>query len=312
MILANPTLKAPAVNATFAGGGGPYFNGPIFPYLFICIMCGAISGFHALVSSGTTPKMIGRESDIRMIGYGAMLMEGLVGIVALIAAAALPSSMYYDINIDLAKRPQYAAQLAAFDLDREEGHDLSRMEADVHESLHGRTGGAVTLAVGMARIFTDAIPRSRGLVGFWYHFAIMFEALFILTTIDTGTRIGRFLVQEFLGKLWKPLGNLDWWPASLAATALVVFGWAYFIWTGTVDTIWPMFGMANQLLSVIALAVVTTVLVNGGKARYAFVSLVPMLFVASTTMTAGYLEITGKYYGWVKGARLSKAPSTSA
>ena len=195
-------------------------------------MCGAISGFHALVSSGTTPKMIGRESDIRMIGYGAMLMEGLVGVVALIAAAALPSSMYYDINIDLAKRPAFAKQLAAFEVDGEGGQELVRMEADVHESLHGRTGGAVTLAVGMARIFTEAIPRSRGLVSFWYHFAIMFEALFILTTIDTGTRIGRFLVQEFLGKVWKPLGDLDRPPAAFLATALVVLGWSYFIWTG--------------------------------------------------------------------------------
>ncbi len=306
VILANPTLKAPAINTMFASGGGPYFNGPIFPFLFICIMCGAISGFHALVASGTTPKMIERESDIRAIGYGAMLMEGLVGVVALIAAAALPSSMYYDINIDLARRPQFAQQLAAFGVDQEDGHDLVRMEADVRESLHGRTGGAVTLAVGMARIFTDAVPGSRGLVAFWYHFAIMFEALFILTTIDTGTRIGRFLVQEILGKLWKPLGNLDWAPASLLATSLVVFGWSYFIYTGTVDTIWPMFGMANQLLSVIALTVVTTVLVNSGKARYAPITLLPMLFVASTTTTAGYLEITGKYFGWIKSGQVLK------
>ena len=298
--LANPTLQAPAINHTFAGGGGPNVPGPIFPYLFICIMCGAISGFHALVSSGTTPKMINKESDIRPIGYGAMLMEGLVGVVALIAAAALPNSMYYDINVDFARRPAMAQSLAALDVDLDGGHELVAMEKQVGESLQGRTGGAVTLAVGMARIFTQAIPGSERLVSYWYHFAIMFEALFILTTIDTGTRIGRFLVQEMLGKVWKPLGNLDWWPAAWLATALVVLGWGYFLSTGTVATIWPMFGMANQLLSVIALAVATTVLVNEGKGKYAPITALPMLFVATTTGTAGYREITGTYLNWAR------------
>ncbi len=305
VIVANPALEAPALNHHFQAGGGPYFDGPIFPYVFICIMCGAISGFHALVSSGTTPKMVDKESDIRMIGYGAMLMEGLVGIVALIAAAALPNAMYYDINIDLAKRPDFLARHPNFAhelIAAEADHpgELVAMEQDVKESLHGRTGGAVTLAVGMARIFTKAMPNLKGLVGYWYHFAIMFEALFILTTIDAGTRIGRFLVQEFLGKLWKPLGDLDWWPAAMLATALVVLGWGTFIWSGSVETIWPMFGMANQLLAVIALCVVTTVLVNSGRARYAPVTLVPMLFVLTTTTTAGYYEITGKFWNMIK------------
>ena len=274
VVIANPKLQAPPVSPYFAAGGGPYFDGPIFPYVFICIMCGAISGFHALVSSGTTPKMIDRESDVRMIGYGAMLMEGLVGVVALIAAAALPNAMYYDINIDLGRRPDFLAKhrdfaqfLQAGEVDLHGGHaaaapggsELVAMERDVQESLHGRTGGAVTLAVGMARIFSNAIPGMNWLIKYWYHFAIMFEALFILTTIDAGTRIARFLVQEFLGKIWKPLGDLNWLPASLLATGLVVFGWGYFIYTGSVETIWPMFGMANQLLAVIALAVVTTV-----------------------------------------------------
>ncbi len=301
--VANPTLEAPMVNHQFSGGGGPYFDGPIFPYVFICIMCGAVSGFHALVASGTTPKMVDRESDVRMIGYGAMLMEGLVGIVALIAAAALPNSMYYDINIDLARRPQFQQQLKALDVDHD-GGELVQMERDVEESLHGRTGGAVTLAVGMARIFSSAMPGLKGLVKYWYHFAIMFEALFILTTIDTGTRIGRFLVQEFLGKLWKPLGDLDRVGPSVFATALVVFGWSYFILTGSVETIWPMFGVANQLLAVIALAVVTTILVNSGRARYAPVTLVPMAFVATTTTTAGIFEITGKFW------RMTRNPET--
>ena len=310
VIVANPKLHAPPLSPYFAAGGGPYFDGPIFPYVFICIMCGAISGFHALVSSGTTPKMIDRESDVRMIGYGAMLMEGLVGVVALIAAAALPNAMYYDINIDLARRPDFLAKhrdfaqfIQAGEVDLHGGHgagieqgsELVAMERDVQESLHGRTGGAVTLAVGMARIFSTAIPGMNWLIKYWYHFAIMFEALFILTTIDAGTRIARFLVQEFLGKIWKPLGDLNWLPASLLATGLVVFGWGYFIFTGSVETIWPMFGMANQLLAVIALAVVSTVLVNSGRGRYMPIVLLPMLFVATTTTTTAYYEISGKF-----------------
>ncbi len=317
VVVANPKLEAPAISPFFAQGGGPYFNGPIFPYVFICVMCGAISGFHSLVASGTTPKMVDREGDVRMIGYGAMLMEGLVAVVALIAAAALPNAMYYDINIDLGKRPDFLAQnpdfaqfikVSEFDLDG--GHalepgapvesELVAMERDVRESLHGRTGGAVTLAVGMARIFSDAMPGLKSLIAYWYHFAIMFEALFILTTIDAGTRIARFLVQEILGKAWKPLGDLDWLPASLLATGLVVFAWGYFIATGSVETIWPMFGMANQLLAVIALAVVTTALFNSGRGRYAPVTILPMVFVATTTSAAGYYEITGKFWGMIQ------------
>jgi carbon starvation protein len=303
VILANPKLEAPAINTQFASGGGPNLNGPIFPYVFICIMCGAISGFHALVSSGTTPKMINRESDIRPIGYGAMLIEGLVGIVALIAAASLPNGVYYDINIELSKRPAYTKQLEALGVCMGEGcgpSELVETEKRVGESLHGRSGGAVTLAVGMARIFTRALPALADYESYWYHFAIMFEALFILTTIDTGTRIGRFMVQEFLARVWKPLGDLDWLPASMLATALVVLGWGYFIWTGTVATIWPMFGMANQLLALIALTIVATVLVNAGRGKYAPALLLPAAFVASTTLTTAYREITGTYYGWIR------------
>ncbi len=311
VVIVNPKLQAPAVSPYFASGGGPNLDGPIFPYVFICIMCGAISGFHALVSSGTTPKMVNRESDVRMIGYGAMLMEGLVGIVALIAAAALPNSMYYDINIDLERRPEFLAKNPDFARFLEAGaagmhggelapagagSELAAMEKDVQESLHGRTGGAVTLAVGMARIFSKALPGMSWLLPYWYHFAIMFEALFILTTIDAGTRIARFLVQEFLGRIWKPLGDLNWWPAALLATGLVVFSWGYFIYTGSVETIWPMFGMANQLLAVIALAVVTTAIVSSGRGRYAPVTLLPLLFVATTTSTTAYYEITGKFW----------------
>ncbi len=308
VIVANPKLEAPAVSPHFAAGGGPNLDGPIFPYVFICVMCGAISGFHSLVASGTTPKMVDRESDVRMIGYGAMLMEGLVGVVALIAAAALPNSMYYDINIDLGRRPEYLAQhpefarfLAAGDLEHAGSSPLVEMERDVQESLHGRTGGAVTLAVGMARIFSDAVPGMRFLMKYWYHFAIMFEALFILTTIDAGTRIARFLVQEFLGRIWKPLGNLDGLWGSLLATGLVVLGWGYFIATGSIDTIWPMFGMANQLLAVIALAVVATVIAASPQRRFAAVSILPMLFVATTTTTTAYREITGRFWAMTSG-----------
>ncbi len=229
--------------------------------------------------------MVDRESHVRMIGYGAMLMEGLVGVVALIAAAALPNSMYYDINISLnRRRPEFLAKHQDFAQSLEDRpraaaqpdgagpaaeSELSAMEKNVQESLHGRTGGAVTLAVGMARIFSDALPGMSWMLKYWYHFAIMFEALFILTTIDAGTRIARFLVQEFLGRIWKPLGDLKWWPAALLSTGLVVLGWGYFIYTGSVETIWPMFGMANQLLAVIALAVVTTILFNAGRGRFA-------------------------------------------
>jgi carbon starvation protein len=231
-----------------------------------------------------------------------MLIEGLVGIVALISAAALPNSMYYDINIDLAKRPAFEKRLSAMSVEHgtEDAGELARMEKEVGESLHGRTGGAVTLAVGMARIFTEAMPRAEGLIKYWYHFAIMFEALFILTTIDAGTRIGRFLVQEFLGRIWKPLGDLEWAPASMLATGLVVFGWGYFIFSNSIDTIWPMFGLANQLLALIALTVVTSYLFNAGKARYAWVTLLPMALVTTTTSTAAFQEIAYRYVPWVQ------------
>ncbi len=297
VLVANPTLEAPPINHQFIKGSGPYFSGPVFPYVFICIMCGAISGFHALVSSGTTPKMIDRERDIRPIGYGAMLMEGLVGTVALIAAASLPNVMYYDINIDFQRRPQFAQALKALDADHatEAPSELSAFEREVGESLHGRTGGAVTLAVGMARIFTRAMPFIKGMVKYWYHFAIMFEALFILTTIDTGTRIGRFLVQELLGKIYKPLGDLESRPSAFLATSLVVMGWSYFIYTGKVESIWPMFGLANQLLALIALTVAATYLINQGRGRLALVVVLPMAFVAATTCTAAGYEI-GRFH----------------
>ena len=299
VIVANPVLHAPKINHLFAGGGGPYFSGAIFPFVFICIMCGAISGFHALVSSGTTPKMISKESHVRTIGYGAMLIEGLVGIVALIAAASLPQADYWAINIDLSKVEQYAEKLKM----NETPDNLATLERQVGgESLRGRTGGAVTLAVGMSKILTDAFRIVFGdrlnidsMIKYWYHFAIMFEALFILTTIDTGTRIARFLLHESLGKIYKPLDRVDWLPGAILCTGLVTAAWGGLIWTGSIETIWPMFGIANQLLAAIALCVVTSVMVASGKARYTPVTLVPLAFVTTTTVTAAVQMIGGRF-----------------
>jgi carbon starvation protein len=308
--VANPALRAPPVNEVFINGG-PTFRGNIFPFVFICIMCGAISGFHALVSSGTTPKMVEKESHVRTIGYGAMLIEGLVGVVALIAAAALPSDLYYAINVPIDDAPKYQNDLDevyrrydvkmppeahdpahAANADSPQHLDLGRVEEKVGgESLRGRTGGAVTLAVGMSVVFEQAF-RMFGVTGawllkYWYHFAIMFEALFILTTIDAGTRIARFLFQETAGRVYAPFGRPGWLPGALVASALVTGGWCWLVRTGSIMTIWPMFGIANQLLAVLALALVTTWLVNSGRGRFAPVTIVPLLFVCSTTLTAG-------------------------
>ena len=312
--VANPALQAPPVNEVFLNGG-PTFPGQIFPFVFICVMCGAISGFHSLVASGTTPKMIEKESQIRAIGYGSMLIEGLVGVVALIAAAALPSDLYYAINVPIDDAPKYQKQLDevyqkydvkvppeandpahAANVDSPQHLDLGKVEEKVGgESLRGRTGGAVTLAVGMSVIFEQAF-RWFGVTGewmlkYWYHFAIMFEALFILTTIDAGTRIARFLFQETAGRVYKPFGRPDWLPGAILASAIVTAGWCLLVRTGSIMTIWPMFGIANQLLAVLALALVTTWLVNHGRGRYAWVTILPMLFVCSTTLTAGVIVV---------------------
>jgi carbon starvation protein len=315
---ANPQLPCPMVNETFLHGG-PTFKGDIFPFLFICIMCGSISGFHALVSSGTTPKMIERERDIRPIGYGAMLMEGLVGIVALITAASLPPDLYYEINTSLPEVPTYQKELDELyaTLGVAEAKDplhqanvdtvghlpvmsLAEVEKMVGgESLRGRTGGAVTLAVGMAFIFSNALQwtglQIQGIMAYWYHFAIMFEALFILTTLDAGTRIARFLLQEAMGTLHPKFAQTDWLPGACLATFIVTASWGSLIWAGSISTIWPMFGIANQLLAVVALALVTTWLVNQGRARYAPITLLPMLFVTATTLTAG-AQMVGRQF----------------
>ena len=284
VIVVHPDLKMPAFTQ-FVDGGGPIIPGKLFPFLFVTIACGAISGFHALVSSGTTPKMLNKETDARFIGYGAMLMEGLVGVIALIAACSLNPADYFAINL----APQKFAALGMQTV------NLSELSREVGETVAGRPGGAVSLAVGFAQIFTG-LPGLQGFMSFWYHFAIMFEALFILTTIDAGTRVARFMVQEFFGKGWKRFERTDWLPANIIATTLVVCSWGYFLWTGNISTIWPMFGTANQLLAGVALSVASSAIINAGKERYAWVTLVPMIFVVATTLTAGYLNIVDNFW----------------
>jgi carbon starvation protein len=294
VIVVNPVLEMPAFTR-FVGGGGPIVPGPLFPFAFITIACGAISGFHALISSGTTPKMIDKESDIRPIGYGAMLMEGLVGIMSIIAATAMHPGDYFAINTP----PAVFATLGM------EVTNLPALEAAVQESVTGRTGGAVSLAIGMAQIFAG-LPGMRHLLDYWYHFAIMFEALFILTTIDAGTRVARFLVGEFLGRVHPPFARHDWLPGAMVSTFLVVGAWAYFIWAGSISTIWPMFGIANQLLAAVALAVGTTVIINAGRARYAWVTLMPLAFVSITTLTAGAMSVRDNFYPMAIGSDAAK------
>lgn len=334
--VANPPLHAPPLNEVFRNGG-PTFLGrpdvpaPIFPFVFICVMCGSISGFHSLVASGTTPKMIESEAHVRTIGYGAMLIEGLVGVTALVAASALPPDLYFAINVPIDKAGDFAPQLkqvgelypAAQDplhavAGGPEHLKLGEVERQVGgESLRGRTGGAVTLAVGMSAVFTEAFRwlgvGGEGLLKYWYHFAIMFEALFILTTIDAGTRIARFLVQETAGRVYAPLGRPDWLPGAVVASAAVSAGWGWLVWTGSVETIWPMFGVANQVLAVLALALVTTWLVNAGRGRYAAVTVVPMLFVMTTTLTAAGRLVAGPFAGMIdRGRGLIEKGDTAA
>jgi carbon starvation protein len=288
--VANPVLHMPALTE-YVGGGGPIVPGPLYPFAFITIACGAISGFHSLVGTGTTPKMIDKESDIRPIGYGAMLMEGLVGVMALVAAASMHPGDYFAINTPPAVFEKLGQPVV----------NLPTLEQEVGENVEGRTGGAVSLAIGMAQIFS-ALPGMRGFVDYWYHFAIMFEALFILTVIDAGTRVGRFLVGEFLGRAYKPFARQQWIPGSIITTLLVVVGWAYFISTGNISTIWPMFGIANQLLAAVALAVGTTILINMGRARYAWVTLTPMTFLSVTTLSAGFLSVRDNFWPMATGA----------
>ena len=290
IIVVAPNLKMPAFTQ-FAHGGGPIIPGTLFPYLFITIACGAISGFHSLVSSGTTPKMLMNEKDIKFIAVGSMLIEGLVSILALVAAASLLPLDYFMINVAPEKLQHILPQINAMGFT---DSNIQVLSNEVGEKIVGRTGGAVSLAVGMAQIFSS-LPGMAGLMSYWYHFAIMFEALFILTTIDAGTRIARFVLQEAFGKVYKPFSRTNWIPGNLLASGLVVFAWAYFIYSGTVATIWPMFGSANQLLATIALVVGTSYIINRGKIKYAWITILPMIFVGVTTLTAGWQNIMNIY-----------------
>jgi carbon starvation protein len=290
LIIVAPDIKMPAFTE-FCKGGGPIIPGKLYPYLFITIACGAISGFHSLVSSGTTPKMIMKEADIKTIAVGSMLVEGAISIMALIAATSLLPLDYFQINVPVEKLQAILPKLHAMGFTES---NLDQLSASVGEKIAGRTGGAVSLGVGMAYIFSS-IPGMKHLMSYWYHFAIMFEALFILTTIDAGTRIGRFLLQEAFGKIYKPFQKTNWLPGNLITSGLIVFAWGYFIYTGTVSTIWPMFGTANQLLATIALAIGTSFIINRGRIKYAWVTIIPMIFVGVTTLTAAVMNIKNIY-----------------
>jgi len=284
IVIVQPHMMMPALTE-FIHGGGPIINGPVIPFMFITIACGAVSGFHAIIGTGTTPKMIGNERDILFIGYGAMITEGFVAIMALIAACTLMPADYFAIN----STHEAFAKLGM------EVQDLPALTAAVGEvDLTGRTGGAVSLAVGMAHIF-GRIPFIEHLMAYWYHFAIMFEAVFILTAVDTGTRVGRFFLQEMVGSVIPKFNDKNWWPGIISTSLVFTLVWGYLVYTGDISTIWPLFGMSNQLLASCALIICTTMLIRMNKAKYAWITAVPGVFLAAVTMWAGYIQITQTY-----------------
>jgi carbon starvation protein len=320
VVLMRPEIRMPAVTQ-FIDGSGPIFGGSLFPFVFITIACGAISGFHSLVASGTTPKLIGSESDVRLIGYGSMMLESGVAIMAMIAATLLDPGVYFAINsapgIVGATADAAVTTISSwgFPVTAEQMHALAREMGE--STLFARTGGAPSLAVGMASIFSSAFGQS--LLALWYHFAIMFEAVFILTTLDAGTRVGRFMLQDALSHVWKPLGETSWYPSVLLTSGLVVAGWGYFLYIGVVDPngginiLWPLFGIANQLLAGIALCVATGILVKQGKLRYAWVTGMPLAWLAIVTTTASWQKIvsTDPRIGFLAAASQLESKLTS-
>jgi carbon starvation protein len=313
IVVLGPHLQMPAITR-FVDGSGPVFAGPVFPFCFITIACAAVSGFHAIVSSGTTPKILAREGDIRTIGYGAMMTEMCVGVMAVIAACAMAPGQYFAINMkgDVTAVTQHISALG-FPVTPA---DMAALASGIGEkTMVGRAGGAPTFALGMAQMLSGVL-NSRAAMAVWYHFAIMFEALFILTTIDAGTRVGRFLVQDLLGLAWRPLGDTRSFAGSVGATALFVGAWGWFLYQGVVDplgginSLWPIFGVANQLLAVIALALGTTVLIKMGKARYMWVTLLPLAWLLAVTMTAGWMKIfsADPRLGFLSGANVASSP----
>ena len=299
ILLVRPQVLMPPLTR-FVDGDGPVFAGKIFPFCFITIACGAISGFHSLISSGTTPKMIEREGQARFIGYGAMLLESFVGVMAMVAASAMTPGVYFAINSPstiVGSTPEAAAQtISSWGYPLSGGTMTHLAQAVGEQTLLNRAGGAPSLAVGMARIFSSTIGGDR-LLGIWYHFAIMFEALFILTVLDAGTRVGRFMIQELGGRVWKPLGRMNYYPAVLLSSALIVAAWGYFLYQGVIDplgginSLWPLFGISNQLLAAVALVVATTILLKMGRLKWIWVTLLPMIWLVVITMTASFQKI---------------------
>jgi carbon starvation protein len=299
IVVTLPVMQNEAVTPFASNGEGPVFAGSLFPFVFIIIACGALSGFHSLIASGTTPKMIEKESQIRFIGYGAMLMESFVAVMAIIAASIIDPGLYYAMNApaavvgDSVQSASTAVNGLGFAISP--GELQSAAAAVDEESLVARTGGAPTLAIGMSEIFAGATAAS--LKAFWYHFAIMFEALFILTTVDAGTRVGRFMLQDTLGNVWKPIGRVSWKPGLWATSAIVVGAWGYFLYTGVtnplggINQLFPLFGIANQLLAAVALAVCTTLLIKSGRAKWAWVTGIPLAWDAVVTLTASYQKV---------------------
>jgi carbon starvation protein len=300
ILFVRPEMQLPALTR-FVDGTGPIFAGKVFPFCFITIACGAVSGFHALISSGTTPKLLARERDARGVGYGGMLLESFVAIMALIAACALQPGVFFAVNSPagvVGATPEAAAATISGWGYPVTAAQMSDLASEVGEqTLYFRTGGAPSLALGMAHIFRDFVPASRSLLAFWYHFAIMFEALFILTIIDSGTRVGRFMLQDLLGHVWPRAGQTNWMPGMLVTSAAVVAAWGYFLYQGVrdplggINSLWPLFGIANQLLAAIALCVATTVLVKRHGAKYMWVTCAPLAWLVIVTFTAGWQKI---------------------